>query len=209
MTRLICLVFSILIYSACTDNKAKLKQLLDKALQYESNGKIEEAIKTYKEILEINNNDYAAANSIAGLYGVNKQYDKEIQWAHKSIVINPEWYLAYINLGSAYLALNNIDSAKYYYRMATGLQPGKPEPLYSLGVIEESLGDYNAAAAYYERCVHADTTFWNGYFNLAAAYANLGAWSKADIAISRYITNNPSDDEALQMQQDIRSRITN
>ena len=77
-------------------DSTKVKKLIEQALIYEEKGDIENAIKTHKNIFEINSDSYQSANSIAGLYGLKQNFPDEIIWAQKAIKLNKIFY-GYIN----------------------------------------------------------------------------------------------------------------
>lgn len=185
----------------------KTQELIKQALTYEQNGDIQNAITTHEKILKINPKSFQSANSIAGLYGLIGDSESEITWAKKAIEINPKYCEAYINLGNGYALKSDFAKANEYYKMAAKLEPSNPLPSYSIGVIEESNGNFKSAIFYYEQSVSRDKTFENGYFNLAAAYANIKDFKNADKNIKKVLELNPNASDAQEMQKHITKEL--
>lgn len=190
-----------------SQDNSKTKDLIKEALNYEQNGDLQNAITTHEKITKIDPKNFQSLNSIAGLYGVLGNAEKEIFWAKKAIAINPKYCMAYINLGNGYVLKNDFEKAKVYYKIAEKLEPSNPIPPYSIGVVEESTGNIKSAISYYEQSVARDTTFENGYYNLAAAYANIKDFEKADKNIKKVLKLNPSANDAQEMQKHITKEL--
>ena len=72
------------------------RELIKKALVYEENGDVGNAIATYLRVMIINPKNFQSANAIAGLYGTVGDAQNEILWAKNAIAINPKYCLGYI-----------------------------------------------------------------------------------------------------------------
>jgi len=93
-----------------------------------------------------------------------------------------------------FLHCKNIDSTNHF-------------AYYSLGLVEEAKKNLNAAILYYEKSVNVNPKFTDGYFNLAAAYANDKQFKKAYQSISKVIELNPQDQDAKEMQRQILAEL--
>ena len=180
-------------------DSTKIKQLFRQALDYEDKGDIANAIKTQTKLFNLDTRNYASANIIAGLYGKIGKFSEEIFWANKAIEISPKFSNGYINLGNGYAGQGNISKAENSFKEALELDSTSPYPYYSLGVIEETKKDFNSAVIYYEKSVSLNPKFENGYFNLAAAYATLKNFKKANENILKVLELNPNDKDAQEM----------
>jgi tetratricopeptide (TPR) repeat protein len=200
-----CLFYSIFFLSQICygQDTLKFKKLLNEAIEYENKGDFENSIKTQKKLFTLDSTDFVSANIIAGLYGKTNAFSEEIYWATKSLNINPGFALAYINLGNGYEGQGNISKAENYFNISLDIDSLSPYPYYSLGVLEEMKTNLNLAIVYYEKSVFVDSTFQDGYFNLAAAYANLKNFKKANENILKYLALNPNDKDALEMHEHI------
>jgi protein O-GlcNAc transferase len=181
---------------------AKIKKLFLQALDYENKGDLQNALKTQLKIFNLDSGNYASANVIAGLYGKLSNFDEEINWAKKSVSIYP-FSNGYINLGNGFAGSGNIERAEENFKQAALMDSLSPLPFYSLGVVEENKRNLLSAIKYYEKSVLLDSTFANGYFNLAAAYANMKDFKNANENIVKYLQINPGDKDAQEMYEHI------
>lgn len=150
-----------------------------------------------------------AANTIAGLYGKMNRFRDEINWAKEAIKLNFGYSNSYINLGNGYIGLGITDSARSSFLEAAQLDPKNPYAPYSLGVIEEDNKNYTQALEYYKQSVAIDSNFENGYYNLAATYANLKDFKNAEVCIEKVLKLDPTAADALQMQKHIKYNLKN
>lgn len=89
------------------------------------------------------------------------------------------------------------------FKHANLLEPGSPLPVYSLGVLAEQKKDYMTALSYYRQSVQLDPKFENGYFNLAACYANLKQFEKASDSLKTLLKLNPNAQDAAEMLRQV------
>jgi len=188
-------------------DSSKIKKLVEQALAYEEKGDLTNAIRAHKKIIDLNPDCYQSSNTIAGLYGLLGQFSDEIIWAQKTIIINPSFSMGYINLGNGYAGKGDLTKAEENYLQAEKYDPTSPYPPYSLGVLEENKGDFKSAIIFYMKSVSRDSTFENGYFNLASAYASIKDFKNANKNISKVLEINPNAKDAKEMLEHIIQEI--
>ena len=187
----------------------KVKQLFHRAETDVASGNTSDAIKVYVDILDLDANNYRAANALAGLYGHLHQYNNQITWAKKALEINPKYGSAYITLGNAYGATANVLQAEENYRIADNLMPNSPYPAYCLGLIEETQGRARDAVLEYKRSIDRDSMFFDGYCGLAVCYATLQDYTTAQKYIDQALTINSSSPKAIEIKRRIEDAIVN
>jgi predicted TPR repeat methyltransferase len=173
--------------------------LREQAFALEDAGDAKGAIGVYEKMLQLEPNDVAAMNSIAGSNGKLGDFQQQLAWADRAIARNPRFQPAYINRGNALAALGKPDAARAAYDKAAELDPKDPIAVYSLGVLAEQRKDFASAAELYGKSVALDPKFESGYFNLAMAQANLGHWDDAIAALKKLLELDPNDREAKAM----------
>lgn len=176
-------------------------QLKQQAIQLEEAGDLAGAMAVNQRLLLLKPDDVAVMNTIAGLYGVQHQYQQEIEWADKALAIDTAYAPAHINRGNALAALGRIDEAKTAFQRVIQVAPDNPLGPYSLGVLAERQGQIESALAWCQQSIKIDPTFENGWFNAAAMYANLRRWGEATTALQKIAALNPEADDALRMLQ--------
>ena len=104
---------------------------------------------------------------------LDKNYDKAIEYFHKSIELDPSRSSVYTNLGAVYSDKINpdYDKAIEYHKKAIDINP-KNEIAYSnLGnAYINGYEDYNTAMKYYEKAIQINPDFPLVYFNIGTAY---------------------------------------
>ena len=182
---------------------SRMKQLYSEAVAFEDKGDLVSAINTQVKLFNVDTSNYVSANVIAGLYGKLERFNEEVQWGKKSIQINPKFSDGYINLGNGYFGLGNLVTAENCFLQCQKIDSTNYFAYYSLGLIEEAKKNLSGAILYYEKSVRVNPKFSDGYFNLAAAYANTKQLKKAYQSISKVLELNPQDQEAKEMQRQI------
>jgi tetratricopeptide (TPR) repeat protein len=186
-----------------SEKNPKAMELVKRAISLEDAGLLESAVSSYQGVLKLQPNDFAAMNSIAGLYGKLQKPNEEISWAKKAIDTNPKFYKAYINYGNGFAMLGKFAEANQAYQDAAKLAPNDPLPIYSQGVILENQNKFREALGFYKKSIELDSKFTDGLFSAAAMHANLKEFSEAKALLKKVLEINPKDAEALQMLQAI------
>lgn len=185
------------------DSKSRIQELMQREIALEEAGLWRSAIDMSKNILDLDPKNAAAMNTIAGLHGTLGEYQEEVTWALKALAIDPLFELAHVNHGNGLAALGRNEEARAAFNKAAELAPKDPLPVYSLGFLAENEGKLELALSYYERSVVLDARFENGYFNKAAALANLKRFDEAAATLKKLLEINPDLDDAKQMLQQI------
>jgi len=182
-----------------SEKNPKAAALVKEGLGLQAAGLLQAAIAKYKEVLKIVPKDFAAMNTIAGLYGVLEQPAEEVTWAQKAIDVSPEFWEAFINLGNGQALLGKFDQAIASYKKAAAIVPRDPLPIYSLGVVAENRDQIKEALELYKKSVELDPKFENGLFSAAAMHARLKEFREAKALLNRLLEVDPGDDEAREM----------
>jgi tetratricopeptide (TPR) repeat protein len=209
MNRIICLllVFSYNTAHCQLADSTKIKEMMAKELAFEDQNVLDSALAESKKIVNMAPTCYPVMNTIAGLYGKLGDFNSEVEWAKKALHVHFGYAEAYINLGNGYLGLNDLVNAKENYTEAEKLDPKNPIPVYSLGVIEENKQNYQQALVYYKQSVALDSNYENGFYNMAAMYANLGDFKNAEICIEKVLKLDPGAEDAKEMQAHIKPHL--
>ncbi len=160
--------------------------------------------------VELAEKDPSPANylSLSLLYYQQKQYGKCIEYSQLALKLNPDYYLAYNNIGSAYNMMGKWENAKEALTRALKLKPDfeLAKNNYHLSVRQIAYTDsmiaivknaptsdnyLNLSLMYYKQnlfmksidaCKEAlkiNPSFALAYNNMCAAYNSLGMWSEA------------------------------
>ena len=78
----------------------------------------------------------------------NENFELSIKYLEKNIVFNPKSSESYILLGKSYSAMDNVDKANKYFKIAYTLIPENIELNYLLGKVSYNLGLIEEYAEY-------------------------------------------------------------
>jgi serine/threonine-protein kinase len=87
-----------------------------------SAGKLAEAIDEVRRAQVLDPLARQHSRWMARLLLYSGQYDESIQWSHKTLEVNPGYFLSYLEIGSAYLGLGQPEEALKWYRQAQSLE---------------------------------------------------------------------------------------
>ena len=87
------------------------KNLIDRALDFHKNGKINEAISLYLELIEKEKNNPQLLFLLGTAYVQSEKTEEGINYLEKSLLIKPNNASAHSNLGNALKNLNRFDEA--------------------------------------------------------------------------------------------------
>jgi serine/threonine protein kinase/tetratricopeptide (TPR) repeat protein/TolB-like protein len=151
-------------------------------------------IRSLSRALEINpENDYA-------LTALAQFYITELNEPVKGIVllrrlkqIDPLNWLTNLNLGVAYAQSKNYTEALVAFRQAADQNPKHPWPVYSLGYLQEILGQLDSAAVSYAMAIILNPTDPKAYASLISLDIAMGRFRQADSLALIALTMNPGD----------------
>lgn len=118
---------------------------------YMAENDFDNAIKAYCDSININCNDYRAYAK-TGIALWEKDYVEEAIVAyHRAIELNPEYDIAYNNLGVIYLdGIGISDEALSYFDKAIEINPNYTLAYFNAGRAAQALDQNNEAATYYQ-----------------------------------------------------------
>lgn len=87
------------------------------------------------------------------------EFEKAKNIFNRIILIDPNNYRAYYNIGIAHFNLKEVGKAKEYYEKALSLKPDYKHCVYNLGLLYECNGELQEALTYYERALEIDPKF--------------------------------------------------
>ena len=149
-------------------NVAPPSELLMKAVALHQAGKLDEAEITYRSLLRANPNDSDALHYLGLIAFQKHRYPEAINLIETAIKIN-RWVPAFhCNLGNAYKALGQFDSAIAAFQEAVRLDPQFQAGYFNLGNTYLDQGRLDDTISCYRKAI----TLWP---NFAEAYKNLGS----------------------------------
>ncbi|MEG4272821.1 MULTISPECIES: TIGR04372 family glycosyltransferase [unclassified Microcoleus] len=148
------------------------------ANQLKQEGKLEEAIASYRQAIDQNPNFYLSHHNLGEALAKLDRWQEAVTCYDRAIQLNPNSVWSYYNLGEALAKLCRWDDSIASYRRALELSPDFYKFYSSLGAALCKLGRSEEAAALY--CQAADSL------------VKQQRWDEADNCYSQAINLNPS-----------------
>ena len=166
---------------ACTFSNSAAHNNLGQALYQK--GELEEAIRQYKQALEINPAYKDAQNNLGVALFAKGDLEEAIAQYRKALEINPDDAGSLSNLGLAFLKKGDLDEAITQYRKVLKINPNLAEARSNLGLALFRKGDQEQAIAQYREVLKIRPDDAGAYNNLGLALVKEG---QLDEAIAQY-----------------------
>jgi len=146
-----------------------IKQLVSKARKHIQNNDIAGAIKCYKKIAGLNNNDASTWSALGSLHGRLGQYPEAAACFRKASRLLPDDANAHLNLAKCLHSLNDLEQARNAYDNSLRLNPNHAETLFNIGTLLSQQKDFKAATHYFQRLIKLSPDYAPGYYSLGSA----------------------------------------
>ncbi|MBW4593151.1 MAG: tetratricopeptide repeat protein, partial [Brasilonema angustatum HA4187-MV1] len=146
-------------------------------------GKLDQAIASYRKALQIDPNDRDAHNNLGNALYEQGKLDQAIASYRKALQIDPNDPNAHYNLGNALYEQGKLDQAIASYRKALQINPNDAYAHNNLGLALYEQGKLDQAIASYRKALQIDPNDAYAHYNLGNALYEQG---KLDQAIASY-----------------------
>ena len=161
-----------------TKPKKKMKNVQDatkddyltKGREFYNRGMLDEAIKEFKEALEIDPDDVEAHYDLGNACFDKGMLDEAISEFKKVVDTDPEFINAYLDLGMAYLDMGSIDEAISLYEKALKSNPNSAELAHNLGKAYSDKNQYNKAINNFNKAISLNPMDPETQYHLAEMY---------------------------------------
>ena len=169
------LVFMISLLSCAArmeQKRAQAKAARELGEAYMRQGNYIEALKELLKAEQLNPGDHLTQNDLGLIYMSKYRYDLAETHFKKALDIKPDYAAARNNLGTVYLARKDWNAAiKTFKSLEGNLLYATPHyPLSNLGFAYYNLGEYRAAAMYYQRALDIEPNFPTALRGLGRTY---------------------------------------
>ena len=144
----------------------ELSTIMNKAIDLQKHGKLEEAVSIYLKILDIQPSNAAAMHLLGLVFHSQGKFKDAVECIGKAIIQSPDIADFHSNMAAAQLALGLPNSASRHAKKAIQVDPNLGEAYYNLGNALFSLGKSNDATSSFSTAVELDTSndnFWSNY----------------------------------------------
>jgi tetratricopeptide (TPR) repeat protein len=133
-------------------------------------GKIDEAISSYKRTLTINPQHEKAHFSLGYAYLKKGMLDESIPEFKRALTRNPNYPEAHYALGSVYDTKGLSDKALFEYKRAVTIKPRYAEVHYKLGVLYQKKGQLDEAIFEFKKAIANKPRYPEAHQDLSFAY---------------------------------------
>ena len=129
------------------------QNLVNAALAHHRAGRLDDAERMYREVLEVDPNHADATHLLGMIAFQTGRLDLAVEMIRRAIAVHPTAASYHSNLGNVLQAQDKLDEAAASYRQALTLRPGLPETHVNLGNVLRELGDVDGALAAFRRAI--------------------------------------------------------
>src|SRR4051794_8817950 len=173
-----------------------LDQLIDQALAYHNAGRLHEAERIYRAVLDADPT-HAEAMNFLGVIAMQAGHLRDAEaWCARAIQ-HGGGAEACNNYGETLRLQQKLDAAAGAYQHAIQLDPHYAEAWSNLGLVQSQAGDLNNAAASLYRAVQLDANLVQAHFNMGVLFRRLGKHEQALDAWRQVLRIDPNHVEAL------------
>jgi len=162
-----------------------MQQALDLAVQHHQAGRMRDAEKIYRRILDGDPNNAHALHLLGVLASQAGQNELAIEYIRKAIAQNPTASQYQCNLGAALVTAGRNEEAIETYQRALVLQPDLPDAYANLGIAHMRLGRFDSAVEALEIAVKSKPNDFKILDSLGSALSQHGRQEDAVAILQR------------------------
>jgi tetratricopeptide (TPR) repeat protein len=178
----------------------ELREVLDRANGLFKEGKLEESIQAYEDILAKFPDAYIIHAEIGNVYFNMKNYAQAIKSYQKALENDPGNNELKIYIGNCYSNQGDSKQAQEWYSKVEFEQINDVNVLYNIGSDFYSQSNFEQALAYYKRAVELKEDFLEAIYYLGLTYLSLGRNQEALSWFENYLKQDPDSERSAQVQ---------
>ena len=151
-------------------------QIYENALKYHHAGKLSEAEKLYKILLDHFPNQYEILTTLGILFFQQGLSEPGFQYVNKSLKLYPNQPAALYNMGVELQKLSRLEEALICYDKAIQLNSNDINALINRGNVQKDLRYYKNALTSYEQAIAIDLNMPAAHWNKAITHILLGEY---------------------------------
>ena len=178
-------------------NAANIGETMEIAVEHHQAGRLPQAEKLYRFVLQINPNHPAALHLLGVIAHQRGQHDASVELIGKAIKNNSGVPQFHNNVGVAFKALGNLEEALAAYEKALLLNPDYAEAYNNMGNALQSKGRYAEALEKYKKAVSLKPDYAEAYRNMALTLQIQGQYADAIKSCRQALRLEPDHAEAM------------
>lgn len=186
--------------------------LFEEGNQFFTEKKYDEAISSYQQFLQINQNAYLVHINIGNCYKEKGEYEKAreefqivLDRAKEEETGSDEITAkAMAAIGESYLKEQDFENAQKYFKNSIDIYPKDEALAYNVGEIYFSNSKVDEAIQYFELAKQIKPDWGKPYLKLGYAYLNKGDFEKAKENLKKFLEIDPESPDAPTVQNIIQ-----
>ena len=172
-----------------------LKQSYQQAYSWQQEGKTEQALSRYREILSQDPYNPYVLTNLGLIYQQTGNLKEAISWYEKALESDPKFVEAAQNLGVAWLKAGNSEEATRWLERALSLQPDNASALVNLGILYKRQGNREMARQAFKKAWTLSNRLPEASYNLARLEEEAGNIPEAYKYYQQFLQtrNDPND----------------
>ncbi|MGD0565833.1 MAG: tetratricopeptide repeat protein, partial [Candidatus Goldiibacteriota bacterium] len=169
---------------------------------------VESAVSKLQENARHNINRAKSIHDIGVAYMERRMFDKAIAAFNKSILIDPNYLSAHINLGYIYQQKEDYGNAIHSFEKALTLNPKSAKIYNTIGLLYDRMEKPDIAVKMYKKALALDATYANSHYMLGQLYSNRGSVDKAVAEFTKHIRIHETGslvDDAMRRIAELKS----
>lgn len=158
--------------------------------------KYTEALKEYQRVLAENQDLYQAYDKIGLCYYRLNDLENAIEAFKLMLDKEPQSRDTLINLSAIYFEKGNLEQGMKYFKRLDEKSLEDPNLFYNIGILLFKNNQIDMAIDYLKKCLAVDSSYINGYYQLALANLNKGDLEEAKKNFQKVIELAPESEKA-------------
>ena len=162
--------------------------------------KYEEALKSYKSIIEEFPDTYIIHKNIGNCYFQMEKYDLAEEHYHKVLEMDSTNNEIMLLIGNTYSNRGESDKALEWYSKIEFEKIDDPTVLYNIGSDFYTVSNFEEALKYYKKAVEIQNDFLDGLYQLGLVHLTLGNNQEAIDTFENYLKHDPDSEKASRVR---------
>ncbi|RJP28044.1 MAG: tetratricopeptide repeat protein [Candidatus Omnitrophota bacterium] len=147
--------------------------------RYFAEGKYEEAIKEFRDLIDIEPQSFEGYQNLGVVYAVLRRYDEAKDNFETALKLSPNSSEPYIALGKLYDELQDYQKSLFYYNKATEIEPENAKLYFDIGMVYNYLSNPQKVKDSFSEAVRLDPNFALAHSGLGGVYLYFQEYDKA------------------------------
>ena len=178
----------------------ELVEALNEGNELFDNMKYEEAISSYKKILEQFPDAYIINKNIGNCYFQLENYEVAEEYYKKVLEKDPDDQEIMMFIGNTYTNRGENEKASEWYQKIDFETISDPIVLYNIGSNFYSGQKYEDALKYYQRAVEIKDDFLEALYQLGLVHLTLGNYQDSIQVFENYLQKDPDSERSVQVR---------